>query len=256
MLLPPLPVEIKAHIFSLTGDWQLARLSSEFFWTIAPQLLRTTCVGPLLDDAPDRSLPTQLIQLYPACGHLVENLTIELHNSSMLIVGLFLQAFPKIRRLRHLTISYTAEVGSHWSILSLPYLDLLEDVISASPNLTRLTFNHTQPTSLLIFACADTLTRLDLGYIFNPFGKFSIPLTHNLEVLSLTPQAANFFIGNPPATLRVLIIEKDHFDDCFITDSLRAFINSCTSVRRVGIVDFGIGMLFFFFSFIAYLLLF
>jgi hypothetical protein len=88
-------------------------------------------------------------------------------------------------------------------------------------------------------ACANRLTRLDIGYIHPSFFKIDIPLTPHLEVLAFTPEAASFFSRTPPPTLRVLIVHTEELVDTFLTKDCKDFVKKCTTVTSLAVVDDG-----------------
>ena len=87
----------------------------------------------------------------------------------------------------------------------LKYEPLLTTLLLSSPDLSRLSFYHFQPSLDLILSCADRLTRLDIGHIHAHCNELDISLIPHLEVLSFTSDAATQFTGTPPQTLQKLI---------------------------------------------------
>ena len=131
----------------------------------------------------------------------------------------FLLQFPSEQKLKHLRLLYSQKQGSRKNFEGLEYEGLLRGILKTSPLLTRLFFFNFQPNPLLIESCADRLTRLNLGYIHPNLQIKSIPLPPHLEVLFFPPRTALLFLGDPPPTLRVLIVRAEDFTLTYVAPS-------------------------------------
>ena len=233
---PVLPLEIRAKIYLMLEDWHLAKSLSEVFWAISPHYLRDLCIGDTFGNSDDR-LQTILIEKFPDSGNFVEILSIVTDNPRCEIITKFLQLFPLHRKLKHLRLVYSLHVGAVFFLEKLKYEHLLTTLLLSSPDITRLSFYHFQPSFELILSCADRLTRLDIGHIHAHCDEIDISLISHLEVLSFTPDAATHFTGTPPQTLLKLIIKADDLSDSFLNKECEEFVGKCTSVRSLAIVD-------------------
>ena len=233
---PVFPLEIRARIYTFLDDPQLSLHISEVFWAIAPTYFRNLTVGRMIGFV-NPTPQTQLVERYPDSGCFVERLVIAPDFNSVKILSEFLKRFPTRRKLKHVTLVYFNDFGYFFTLRRLKYANDLEKVLQTSPGLTRLSFHHFQPSPVLISACADRLTRLDIGHIHTNSGGLSIPLTPRLQILSFTCRAVPFFTGTPPNTLKVLILKDDELRGSGLTDECEMFIARCSSVRRIGVVD-------------------
>lgn len=230
------PIEIILKIFVFLGDASLAKEIPEAFQAIAPHFFRKISIGGSFGSRKE-NIQTDLVRIYPESGNHVETLTLVTDYSTRNTIAEFLKRFPVERKIKHVQLLYSITEGCQAHLLTLGYESYLIEVLKTSPDLTRLSFLDVQPSSLLISACGDRLTRLDIGFIHPPFQNFEIPITHRLEVLCFTPNAARYFIGSPPLTLRVLIIHAKQASDSFPTQECIRFVRSCTSVTNVAVID-------------------
>ena len=82
----------------------------------------------------------------------------------------FLENYPTHRQLKHLRIEKSLVKYSYYHIQSLPYFDLINELVLSTLTLTRLTFSKVYPASSLIVS-ASALTRLQfLSFLTNITG--------------------------------------------------------------------------------------
>ena len=245
-LLPSfLPLEIRSIIYVMVDELVLAKSHPEVFWALAPRHLRTLTIGRSLNFFINPKLLTQLADLYPSCGRYVRSLTLMTDIETIHIITRFLENFPTHRQLQTLKIEKALVKDSYYYVQSLPWLELINELVLSTPTLTRLTFSKVYPASSLI-VCASALTRLDLGH-FEPYiTPHSIRLPITLEILSLSPCILNCITHPPPPGLRVLIIEADVLSDPPLVEELRLYATEAPILTKVALLDF---CMFFFFFF-------
>ncbi|KAF8808577.1 hypothetical protein BYT27DRAFT_7255377 [Phlegmacium glaucopus] len=120
MPLPILPLEVLSMIFVYLEDLELAQEIPQVFWAIAPHSLRRLCIGWNLSSTRNL-LQSQLVQIYPNCGHFVEQLTLMTDHRSAPTITAFLEQFPPYHKIRHLTLSDSNSANSFWSPTHMPY---------------------------------------------------------------------------------------------------------------------------------------
>ena len=226
----------------------LAKSHPEVFWALAPRHLRTITIGRSLNFFINPKLLTQLADLYPSCGRYVHSLTLMTDVQTISIITQFLENYPTHRQLKTLRIKKSLVKDLYYYVQSLPWLDLINELVLSTPTLTRLTFSKVYPSSSLI-VCASTLTRLDLRH-FKPFiTPYSIPLPITLEILSLSPCILHCITRPPPPGLRVLIIEADVFSEPPLVEELRLYATEAPILMKVALIDFCMFFFFLFFKF-------
>ena len=234
MVLPSLPLEIRARIYNNLDDVSLAKDIPKVFWAIVPRFFRYLEIGQRLEGYP-QSIQTNLVRLYPESGCFVEKLTIYPEMSSVDIITEFFKKTPKFLKLKHIQLRFSRVYRSFSTVSSLPYIDLLGEVIRTSDGLSRLSF-HIQPSSKLVLAGGNNITRLDIGYCFPDGNRTSITLPPKLEILSLTSYALPFVLGLAP-NLRVLIIKVDSLMSDFFSERLQIFLGRYPLLTSLGIID-------------------
>ena len=202
----------------------------------SPEFLRNISVGSarptnVLDDY------TDLVSVYPNAAEFIEKLSIITDFPARHIIDNFLKNYPLQRQLNHVRLVYSMDPESKYDFSELPYALSLYTLLETSPGLTRLSFQDFQPSPIFIEGCSDRLTRLDIGHVFPTLYELWLPIPPNLEVLSLTPDAASIFYGTPPASLRVIIIKVDNMGFSSITDDCVELLRNSTSVKSLGIID-------------------
>lgn len=233
---PQLPLEIRGRVYVELNDPYLAEFIPEVFWAIGPHYFRDLTIGQLLNDQ-ESALIMRLIERYPTSGSFVETLTIVTDQFSQTHIDHFLKKWPKERKLRHLTLQFPFKNQIYYHLYALRYANPLYELVDTSPDLTRLSFHHFQPSPDLITACSDRLTRLDIGYIHSVVPLYFFNLPPCLEILTFTPWAPSLFLGEPPETLhRILIRSEEYFDEHSWEDSAD-FIARCSSLVSLGLED-------------------
>lgn len=231
-LLSNLPLEVRRRILVYIGQISLARHYPEYFWAIAPEILRVLVLGKN-DDNSHISVHSELALLYPASACFIEKLTLICNWSSTNAITFFLERFPHHRRLKHLTIRSNFLVRSYYAYVELPYQNLLDELLECTPCLTRLSFIEFQPSPFMI-SNVSMLTHLDLRCYES---AYDIPLPGTLEVLSVCPYMIRYLQQPTPTSLRVLIAYADNFADNYLIVETRTFIEQTPSITSVAIVD-------------------
>ena len=203
---------------------------------MAPQYMRNLSVGKKTKTVAD-DLQTKLVKCYPDSGHFVEQLTLFTDIISFKIIINFLNNYRHNRKLKYLCLALSPAHGSLCSAGSLPYLKELWDLVSASLNITRLSFQKINPCSSLISAGTDQLTRLDIGHIY-PFEEdLFIPFPPKLLILSITPVVVRYLSNERPSTLRTLIISPDDMTNFHLIKELVHFIEQFPSLTNIAVID-------------------
>jgi len=233
--MPTLPRETLARIFFFLDDLTLAESIPEIFWAIAPHRFRFLRLGQKYGE-PARA-QMRLVNKYPNCGNFVEQLTILCDLESSSTVRRFLENFPGHNKLNHLTLSRS--MPSPPFLTDIPYSSLLQNVLNKCYDLARLSFIDMVPCSLLIHGTAQRLTRLDI--IVDPIwyrdDEPEIPLTPNLEILSIPPNAVRLLTGPPPDTLRIITFHAFGSINFFLVEDVQDFLEGCSSVTSLAFVD-------------------
>jgi hypothetical protein len=231
-----LPLEVRSRIWGLLDNKFLAKYLPEVFWSIAPNYLRFLSIGRSMRSQNDL-LQTELVGIYPNCGHLVERLTILTDIAYQDITTNFLNDFPTHRKLLHLSINLSPTNDTIFSAGQLPYLELLVDLIAESPDMLRLSFGDVHPHYTLINSAAHRLTRLDIGHIYPSEEEIFVPLPPHLQILSIPPAVVSYLTHPPPQTLHTLIIKPDNLTSFFLLQELQHFITQGTSLTKLAIID-------------------
>ena len=230
-----LPLEIRYHIFQLLNDKTLALEYPEVFRAIAPDFLRELRVGRSYPFDIER-FQNQFVEIYPSCGVYAHLLTLVADPSSVNLITNFLQSFPFPNNLKHLRIEESKLPGTFWSAESLPYLNLLEELLASSPTLTRLSFYNFRPCSSLI-SSPPSLTRLDFGLRVPLNPDFHIHLPSQLEIISLTPVLVGYLSRPPPPALRVLVVYADEKNSSTLISEVQSYIAQSPSLTKIALVD-------------------
>jgi len=225
------PLEIRSCIYLWLDDLDLALEDPEVFWALAPQCFRHLTLGQYIAQDKKLTLSTRLAQRYPLSGNFVERLTIIADERSQPLISEWLEKFPPNRKLKHFILV------DDFDVRESPFTDLLLNLVSTSPELTRLSFSDYQPSPEVIAACGNNLTRLDIGNLdpLNVYQHFSLP--SRLEVFSFTPWAVNLFLGAPPTSLEVVIIRAGEFTEFYDPAICCSFLANCPSLRRLAVDD-------------------
>lgn len=252
MSLPTLPLEVRQKIYTHVEDPDqiLAKSIPEFFYAIAPDYFTEISIGAHEPHSQEERNFTDLVRIYPDSGKFVEILTIVTDRPHYSTIYQFLDSFPSEPKLQHVRLVFSMKRDSCPSLRQIGYELPLTNILQDSPDLSRLSFVNSLPSRVLINACIDRLTRLDIGFIPGSLHDINvpleIPLPPLLEIISFTPVAAYNFTGAPPPTLSVIIINSDdYFTDTGITYSCRQFISRCTSVTSLAVVEDGNFLIFF-----------
>jgi hypothetical protein len=227
------PLEIRSRIYLWLDDLELALEDPEVFWALAPQYLRHFTLGQHLVKDGKFTLATRLAHRYPLSGNFVERLIIITDQPSRSLISKWLEKFPPCRKLKHLILVNDMDFQELNQFFILPFTNLLLDLVSTSPELTRLSFSDYQPSPDIIKACGTNLTRLDIGYLDQVYQHFTLPPC--LEVFSFAPWAANLFLGVPPTSLEVVIIRAGDCREFYDPAICCHFLANCPSLRRLAV---------------------
>jgi hypothetical protein len=230
------PLEIRSRIYFWLDDLDLALEDPEVFWALAPQYLRHLTLGQHLVKDGKFTLATRLAHRYPLSGNFVERLIIIADKPSQCFISKWLEKFPPNHlNLKHLILVNDSDFIELNKFFILPFTSLLLNLVSTSPELTRLSFSDYQPSPEVITACGTNLTRLDIGNIHEVYQHFSLP--SSLEVFSFTPWAVNLFLGAPPTCLEVVIIRAGEYTAVYEPAICCHFLANCPSLRRLAVDD-------------------
>lgn len=241
---PIFPPEILNNIFSNLDTFELEKAMPEVFQAIAPFFFRSLTLGQLSFPNAEEDLKNELAWIYPTSGNYVHKLTIVIDMNIKDQIIDFLSAFPFYRNLKHIIFFHSFQPSSGYNLRKIGLSDFLRALAANSPELTRLTFDNILPSCSLIQSIQNRMTRLDIAYPFDTSETMQIPLPPLLEVLSFTPSAAHLFTSTRDF-LEVLIVKTENLVNTIITDECIQFIQSCTTVTKLGIFDYGMLILSF-----------
>jgi hypothetical protein len=231
-----LPLEIRSRIYLWLDDLDLALEDPEVFWALAPQYLRHFILGQhLMKDPGKFTLATRLAHRYPLSGNFIERLIIIADKPSQPFIFKWLDNFPPSLNLKHLILVDDYDFSDLNRFFTMPFTNLLYNLVSISPELICLSFSDYQPSPEVITACGTNLTRLDIGNLQQIYQHFSLPPC--LEVISFTPWAVNLFLDTPPTSLEVVIIRAGEYTDVYEPAICCRFLANCPSLRRLAVDD-------------------